>query len=263
MKALDTLQKAIARRDCFAVVTGEPGTGKTTLCRTLVYESPRSVVISLLVYPPATPEDLLTAMLSELGVVSAGRRSNAPAPTRDELMKTLQEFLQSVAALGATTVLIIDEAQGLALDVLQQVQVLAGVGEQPVSPLQVVLVGQSTLPGLLRTPELRPLDERLAVRCEFRPLSEEETGAYVHHRMHIADPEHTLTFAADALGLVHQCSNGIPRLVNLICHRAVIAAQGNRAAIVDSEMLMGVIADLELAPPMLPRRSWFGRFKPA
>ncbi len=257
---LETLQEAVARRSCFALVSGEPGTGKTTLCKTLVDETGPNVITALLLYPPATEEELLTGMLESLGILSGRQRLAAALPTRDQLLHTLRQCLQSIAAVGAITVLVIDEAQSLPAPVLRQIQVLTDANVPTGQRLQVVLVGQPALVEQLRAPELAELDQRLAVRCEFTPLTDEETRAYVLHRLEIADPELTITFAPEVLAMVHQCSNGIPRVVNLLCHRALIAAQGDRARVVDTGMLMTVIADLELAPPLPPRGSWLSRF---
>jgi general secretion pathway protein A len=259
--ALETLQDAIARRSCFAIVSGEPGTGKTTLCKTLVDETGPNVITALLLYPPSTEEELLTGMLESLGILSGRERFAAALPTRDQLVRTLRQGLQSIASIGGTTVLIIDEAQSVPAAVLHQLQVLTDATAPTGHLLQVVLVGQPALAEQLRAPELAQLDERLAVRCEFTPLTDEETQAYVLHRLQIADPELSITFSPEVLALIPVWSNGIPRVVNLLCHRALIAAQGTRAAVVDAGMLMTVIADLELAPPVPPRRSWFGRFK--
>ena len=259
--ALETLQDAIARRSCFAVVSGEPGTGKTTLCKTLVDETGPNVITALLLHPPSTEEELLTGMLESLGILSGRQRLTAALPTREQLLHALRQCLQSIGSVGASTVLVVDEAQSLPLPVLRQIQVLTDANTPTGQLLQVVLVGQPALAEQLRAPELAQLDERLAVRCEFTPLTDEETQAYVLHRLEIADPELTITFSPEVLALIHVWSNGIPRVVNLLCHRTLIAAQGDRAKVVDAGMLMTVIADLELAPPAPSRRSWFGRFK--
>jgi general secretion pathway protein A len=262
LKAVETLQQAIARRDCFAVVTGEPGTGKTTLCRALA-DNGRNVLTVLLLHPPSTPDELVAVTLRSFGLLSREHAAAADVPPTQEMVNTLEDFLRSIHGLGATAALIVDEAQLVPAAVLQQVRTLANLTVRKDNLLQVVLVGQPPLLDTLAAPDLQHLDKRLALRCELEPLSEQETGEYVSHRLQIADPHGATTFAPDALARVHLYSQGIPRLVNLICHRALIAAQGNRSSVVDAEMVTTAAERLELksGPQERGGRSWFGRFK--
>jgi general secretion pathway protein A len=255
---LAALQGAVADGLCFAVVTGDVGTGKTTLCRTLAEQLDRKSLPALLLNPPATEEELLAQTLAGLGLLSREADAAATA-TRPALASALQDFLQSLGALGASVVLIVDEAQHLSPQVLDYVRTLSGlaVNGQPV--IQIVLVGQPSLTGLLRAPELRQLDERLALRCELEPMTADDTASYVLHRLAVADTTRSVTFTADACRLVHRHSGGVPRLVNLICHRALMAGFTEKVTTIDAPHVASAVEGLELAPPEPERRSWFWR----
>lgn len=264
VKALETLQQAIARRECFAVVTGDVGTGKTTLCRALVDQSDRKTFAALLLNPPASEEELITETLSRFGIVSRGQRGLAArAPTRQALVNTLHDFLLSLPSFGATAVLIVDEAQNVSPPILDQVRILANLTGNKEILLQVVLAGQLTLPDLLHAPELRHLDQRLSVRCELKPLTEDETSTYILQRLAIADPTRSVTFTPAAARLVHRCSGGVPRLVNLICHRALLAGFTARAMTIEAGMVDAAVEGLDVSPVPATRKSWFARFRRA
>ena len=258
--ALATLQGAIADRLCFAAVTGDVGTGKTTLCRALAEQGDRKTLPALLLNPPASEEELLAQMLGSLGILSRDAESSARA-TRAALGNALQDFLQSLAALGANAVLIIDEAQHMPPQVLDYVRLLANLTMTGTPLLQVVLVGQPALTAVLQAPELRELNERLSLRCELEALTADETASYILHRLAVADTTRSVTFTADACALVHRHARGVPRVVNLICHRALMAGFTAKAMTIDAALVASAVEGLELTPPAPPKRSWFGRLK--
>jgi general secretion pathway protein A len=258
--ALAALQGAAADRLCFAAVTGDVGTGKTTLCRALADQGDRQTLPALLLNPPMSEEELLAQMLTSLGLLSRETEQSARA-TRPALASTLQEFLQSLVAIRATALLIIDEAQHMPLPVLDYVRMLSmlAINGQPL--LQVVLVGQPSLTGVLKASELRGLDERLSLRCELTPLTADETASYILHRLAVADTGRSVTFTSDACALVHRYSGGVPRIVNLICHRALMAGFAAKTMTIDAALVASAAEGLELTPPAPARRSWFGRFR--
>lgn len=262
VKTLARLQQAIGRRECFAVVTGDVGTGKTMLCRALVDQADRKTLATLLLNPPASEEELLRELLASLGIVSRrDDRLSASGPTRQDLTNALQDFLESLLPLGASAVLVIDEAHHMSAPVLDLVRVLSLMTANKETLLQVVLVGPPALGEVLRAPELRHLDQRLSLRCELRPMTDDETNAYILHRLAIADPTRSVTFTPAACQLVYRYSNGIPRIVNLMCHRALMAGSNARATAIGAEQVTSAAEGLELKPAAAGRKSWFGRLR--
>ncbi len=225
--AFDLLQYAIDRREGFVVVTGDIGTGKTTLCRALLEQIDRTTFTALVLNPFLTEEDLLKRILQDFGVISCedlkiGRMANA---TKQELIETLYEFLLSLIPQNAGAVLIIDEAQNLPLPVLEQIRILSNLETDKEKLLQIILVGQLNLLTLLRSPEMRQLDQRVSIRYQLEPLDAGSVAAYVSHRLAIAGGNGAaVIFASTALKEVYRWSGGIPRLINLICDRALLAA---------------------------------------
>ena len=198
--AFELLQYAIDRREGFVVITGDIGTGKTTLCRALLEQTDKKTFTALLLNPFLSEEDLLKAILQDLGVVSRGdERAGGRQPSKQELINTLHDFLLSLIPLGARAVLIIDEAQNLPLPILEQIRILSNLETDKEKLLQIILVGQLNLVPLLRSPELRQLDQRVSIRYQLKPLTDEETGAYVSHRLAIANGARSVVFTPAAL----------------------------------------------------------------
>ena len=259
--AFDLLQYAIRRREGFVVVTGDIGTGKTTLCRALLEQIDRTTFTALVLNPFLTEEDLLKRILQDFGVISrdevkAGRMANV---TKQELIETLYDFLLSLIPLKASAVLIIDEAQNLPLQVLEQIRILSNLETDKEKLLQIILVGQLNLQTLLRSPEMRQLDQRVSIRYELEPLDGETVAAYVAHRLTIAGGGAAVSFTAKALQRVHRWSGGIPRLINLICDRALLAAFSVRANRITPEMVTHAAESLDIQTPRAHRFGWFTR----
>jgi general secretion pathway protein A len=259
--AFDLLQYAVRRREGFVVVTGDIGTGKTTLCRALLEQIDRTTFTALVLNPFLTEEDLLKRILQDFGVISrdeikAGRLAGV---TKQELIETLYEFLLSLIPLKACAVLVIDEAQNLPLPVLEQIRILSNLETDKEKLLQIILVGQLNLRTLLRSPEMRQLDQRVSIRYELTPLDGETVAAYVAHRLTIAGGAGAVGFTARALQRVHRRSGGIPRLINLICDRALLAAFSVRASRITPEMVTHAADSLDVQVPRKDRFGWFRR----
>jgi type II secretory pathway predicted ATPase ExeA len=259
--AFDLLQYAVRRREGFVVVTGDIGTGKTTLCRALLEQIDRTTFTALVLNPFLTEEDLLKRILQDFGVISrdeikAGRMANV---TKQELIETLYDFLLSLIPIKASAVLIIDEAQNLPLPVLEQIRILSNLETDKEKLLQIILVGQLNLQTLLRSPEMRQLDQRVSIRYELKPLDGETVAAYIAHRLTIAGGGGAVGFTAKALRQVHRWSGGIPRLINLICDRALLAAFSVRANRVTPEMVTHAAESLDVQTPGANRFRWFTR----
>jgi general secretion pathway protein A len=246
--AFDLLQYAIRRREGFVVITGDIGTGKTTLCRALLEQTDSKTFTALVLNPFISEEDLLRLILQDFGVVSREeiKRGRLAGVSKQELIDTLNEFLLSLLPLRAGALLIIDEAQNLPLQVLEQIRILSNLETDKEKLLQIVLVGQLNLKDILRSPELRQLDQRISIRYELKPLTREETSAYIAHRLTIAGGNAVVSFTPKALELVHRYSGGIPRLVNLLCDRALLGGYSARTNRIVADMVTTAAKGLDL-----------------
>jgi len=248
--AFDLLQYAVRRREGFVAITGDIGTGKTTLCRALLEQIDRTTFTALVLNPFLTEEELLKRILQDFGVVSreearAGRLAKA---TKQELIEALYDFLLSLVPLKASAVLIIDEAQNLPTAVLEQIRILSNLETDKEKLLQIILVGQLDLQVLLRAPQLRQLDQRISIRYELQPLDRDGVAAYVAHRLTIAGASASVSFTSDAIDGVHRFSGGIPRLINLICDRALLAGFSTHAPRITGEHVAHAANGLDIGP---------------
>lgn len=217
-EALAHLLYGLGERGGFVQLTGEVGTGKTTLCRSLLNQVPDDVDIALILNPRLTVLELLSSICDELQV---------PWPAGTQSVKVLVDILNrhllDAHASGRRTVLIIDEAQQLSADVLEQVRLLTNLETPTAKLLQIILIGQPELQALMARSDLRQLSQRITARYHLLPLSAWETTAYVLHRLRVAGCKQPL-FSPGALKRVHRLSGGVPRLINVICDRALLGA---------------------------------------
>ncbi len=249
--AFELMQYAIRRRDGFVVMTGEIGTGKTTLCRAILDQLDRRTFTALLLNPFISEEDLLRLILQDFGVVSREevRRGRLAGITKQELINTLNDFLLSLQLIGASALLIVDEAQNLPMQVLEQIRLLSNLETDKEKLLQIVLVGQNNLQDTLKTSELRQLDQRVSIRCQLRPLTAEETCAYIAHRLTIAGGGASVRFTRKALLRVHAVARGIPRLINLLCDRVLLVAFSARLNRIERDIVDEAARTLDLTIP--------------
>ena len=259
--AFELLQYAIRRREGFVVITGDIGTGKTTLCRALLEEIDRTTFTALVLNPFLSEEDLLKRILQDFGVISRDdvKRGTLAHVTKQELIDALYDFLLGLIPLKASAVLIIDEAQNLPLSVLEQIRILSNLETDKEKLLQIILVGQLNLQTLLRSPELRQLDQRVSIRYRLEPLDGDGVAAYVTHRLAIAGGSGAVSFTAKALETVHRLTGGIPRLINLICDRALLSGFSERANRITPEMVAHAAESLDVQPSSRPRFGWILR----
>ena len=246
--AFELLQYAIRRREGFMVITGDIGTGKTTLCRAVLDQLDRRTFTALVLNPFLSEEDLLRVILQDFGVVSRDeiKRGRLAGVSKQELIEALNEFLLSLQPIGAGALLIIDEAQNLPLQTLEQIRILSNLETDKEKLLQIVLVGQPNLRDLLRSPALRQLDQRVSIRFELNPLSIDETAAYIGHRLTVAGGG-SVNFSARAISAVYRYSGGIPRLINLLCDRALLGAFAERTNKVTHKIVDAAAGSLELS----------------
>ncbi|HSL24041.1 MAG TPA: AAA family ATPase [Vicinamibacterales bacterium] len=259
--AFDLLQYAIRRREGFVVVTGDIGTGKTTLCRAILEQLDRKTFTALVLNPFISEDDLLRLVLQDFGVVSREevKRGRLAGVSKQELIDTLNEFLLSLQPLRARALLIIDEAQNLPPQVLEQIRILSNLETDKEKLLQIVLVGQLNLQTILRAPSMRQLDQRVSIRYELKPLSRDECAAYVAHRLAIAGGSANVSFTPRALDLVHRFTGGTPRLINLLCDRALLGGYSERTNRITPVLLKSAASNLDLALAAPFWRAWIRR----
>jgi general secretion pathway protein A len=261
--ALELLQYAIERREGFAVITGDIGTGKTTLCRALLEWTDSRTFTALLLNPFLSEEDLLKTILQDLGVVSRHDERFVRPPSKQDLINALRDFLVSLVPLGARAVLIVDEAQNLPLPILEQIRILSNIETEKEKLLQIILVGQLNLMPLLRSPELRQLDQRISIRYQLEPLTAEEVASYIAHRLAVANGARAVTFLPEAVARVHRYSGGTPRLINLLCDRALLGAFTAATTLIDGDLIDRAAESLDLREAAPSRLSWFSRLRRA
>src|SRR5918994_4708083 len=217
--AFDDLLAGIRRREGLVVLTGEIGTGKTTLCRSVLQHLDRRTFSAFVADPFVSREDLLKTLLVDFGVISIGdlTRGRFNGASRSDLSYPLYEFLDSLVPLQAFAVVVIDEAQNLSLPLLEEIRILSEL-ERREKLLQVVLVGQPELKSNLRLPEMRQVDQRVSVRCELTALDAAGVAGYVGHRLRVAGRgESRVQFTRPALDAIYEGSSGVPWLINRIC----------------------------------------------
>jgi general secretion pathway protein A len=249
--ALQQVWQAIRRKEGFIVLTGDIGTGKTTLCRTLLEQFDQTTFTALILNPFLSVEELLREVLLSFGVVSkdalkSGRLATA---SKHELVRTLHDFLLSLVPLHGSAVLIIDEAQHLSPEVLEEIRVLSNLETNDQKLLQIVIVGQLNLLDVLQKSELRQLDQRISIRCSLKALTREEVEAYVTHRLWVARGSTAVTFTPKAFDLVHALSGGVPRMINLICDRSLMIGCERQTSRIAEEHVVAAATQIGLDVP--------------
>jgi len=202
----------------FVLLTGEVGTGKTTICRCLLEQIPESCDVAYIFNPKLTVEELLSTICVEFGITYPAGNSSIKV-----FVDCINAHLLDAHARGRHAVLIIDEAQNLSPDVLEQMRLLTNLETSERKLLQIILLGQPELAAMLERPELRQLAQRIVARYHLGPLTKPEVAAYVRHRLEVAGAQHPL-FPPALMGRLHRLSNGVPRVLNVLCDRALLGA---------------------------------------
>ena len=260
-EAITRLLQSIRRKEGFIVLTGDIGTGKTTVCRTLLQQLDVNTFTSLILNPFLSVEELLREILLDFGVVSreavrSGRLSRA---SKHELISTLQEFLMSLMAIRGSGVLIIDEAQHLTPEVLEQIRVISNLETNDSKLLQIVLVGQLNLLDGLAAADMRQLDQRISLRAVLKPLNRVEVEAYIAHRLWVAKGADAVRFDSDAVTTVHAISGGVPREINLLCDRALMVGAEMRVNVVTSAIIEEGAINLGIISPTVANKARVAR----
>jgi len=243
-EAIASVTHAVAFRKGFIVLTGEVGTGKTMVVRSLfnVWKS-QGIAFANIFAPRLSVIDFLIMATSDLGI-------RVTELSKASLLQALYGFLTHQFQKGLTTVLVIDEAHQLSTDVLEEIRMLTNVETNQQKLVQVLLVGQPELDRKLDSFELRQLKQRIAVRCQLEPLCEEETRQYIAHRLSMAgaNSQSETIFPVETANIVHRYSRGIPRLINSICDHALVAASTLQVRVVPVEIIEQVASHFRLDP---------------
>jgi general secretion pathway protein A len=270
-EALSEVTYALERREPIIVVTGDIGMGKTLLCRTVLERLPRKTFLSVITDPLLGGEDFLKRILEDFGIIAAERAAVLQA-SRHDMTQALDTFLLSLAQLDAHAVVILDEAQHVQPDVLEQIRLVANAHDKRGTLLQIVLVGQPSLWTLLEKSELRQVRQRVTRFVSVNALSDSEVKQYIAHRLAVARQPETnsriagaddlarelarwnesrqpVAFSDEAIDAVARLSRGTPRIVNLLCDRALEATFVDRSRTVDAQTIERAARSLQLADP--------------
>jgi general secretion pathway protein A len=215
-EAISHVLYGVTQRKGIIVVTGEIGTGKTTLCRFFLEHVRKNTKTAFILNPYVSEVELLEIILRDFGVRIRNRGHTS-------LMWEFNRFLIKEARKNHNVVLLIDEAQNLKMSQLEQIRLLSNLETEKDKLLQIILIGQPELNKTLAMQELRQLQQRVMVRCHIRPLDYLEVRAYIEHRLRVSGGSHTVNFSDEAFEEIADFSNGIPRLINIICDRALLA----------------------------------------
>ncbi len=252
--AFDELLRAIRRREGLIVLTGDIGTGKTTLCRAVLEKLDRQTFTAFVPDPFVSREDLLKMLLIDFGVMSVDdlRSGRLQGVSRPDLSYPLYEFLKSLQPLRALAVLIIDEAQNIPPPLLEEIRILSDLEDRE-KLLQVVFAGQLELRANLKLPKMRQLDQRVSVRCDLGPLSCESVGEYIRHRLLVAGRvSHPPLFSRAAVDEIYKASRGVPRVINLICDRALQRGYDQQTPRIGQDLVIRAVLELDLGTLVPP-----------
>lgn len=232
----------------FIALTGEVGTGKTTMLRTLLSQLDSEKYRSALIFNPCmSAEQLLSGICREFGV-------EADEQNRSGYLDALYRFLIDQNSIGRTVVLVIDEAQNLEPDVLEQVRMISNLETEQDKLIQIILAGKPELNDVLQRHDLRQLNQRITVRCRLSPMTLEDTYHYINHRLKISGSRIPDIFSQAAIKKIYHFSHGIPRLINIACEQALVMAWTCEARNVSQSIAFTVIA--ELHPVDTQRSIW-------
>ncbi|MFA5060469.1 MAG: AAA family ATPase [Candidatus Omnitrophota bacterium] len=236
-EAFSHLAYGIQQRKGILVITGEIGTGKTTLCRALLNTLDNRTKTAFILYPNFSELQLLQLIMKDFGLTPKNKNKAA-------LIEALNEFLLQESSHGNNVVVIIDEAQNLKESQLEQVRLLSNLETEKEKLLQLILVGQPELGDKLKLSSLRQLNQRVAVRYHIRPLAKAELKNYITHRLNVAGASRELTFTPEAVEEIYLYSSGTPRLVNILCDRALLAGFVGETFTIDYHMVKKCIEEV-------------------
>jgi type II secretory pathway predicted ATPase ExeA len=245
-EALACLQYGIASRKGFVVMTGEVGTGKTTLLKSVLSSfTDRRVSTAFVFNPRLDTLDFLEFVLADFGIPASPSGRQGMPQTKSGMLMQLNRWLIDRFRNGELCAIVVDEAQNLSWELLEEIRLLTNLETSSEKLVQIVLSGQPELEEKLRDPSVRQLRQRISLWCRTRPLTAEETKAYVTNRLRIVGATQPI-FSPDAVQMVHKYSNGIPRIINLICEHAMISAYVEQIKPIPPRIVESVCRELDL-----------------
>jgi general secretion pathway protein A len=237
-EALDYLRFGIEGHAGFVVITGEIGSGKTTLLQVLLRNLDGQTTVVRLVNTLLTGRELLESILLDLGVQD-------PPPTKPSMLRDLARLLVEQRSSGRRVVVVIDEAQNLSHEALEELRMLSNLETEKSKLIQIVLVGQPDLRDSLEQPSLEQLRQRVTVRYHLDPLDVGETAHYINHRLKRAAIDAPMTFPGDVTDRIHARSGGVPRLINVICDAVLLCGYAEECRVIDRNLVSTAVEELE------------------
>lgn len=237
-RTMTFLDYGIKERAGFILLTGEIGSGKTTIIRDLINKYANRILLSKVFNTNVDSHQLISLINEDFGLPVQGR-------DKQTLFRELTDFLIGQYAKGTQPVLVIDEAQNLDVEKLEEIRLLSNLENDNAKLLQIILVGQPELRKTLASPKLLQLRQRININCHLQPLNQNELPLYISHRLEIAGNREAVTFTSDAYEAIYDCSRGIPRLVNIICDFLLLSAFAEGRKKVEVDMVDDIIADLD------------------
>lgn len=232
----------------FVVLTGEVGTGKTTICRTVLEQLPDNANIAFIINPRQSVNQLLQSIFSELKI------PYREGMTSKDMIDRLNGYLLGAHAEGKNTILIIDEAQNLSVDILEQLRLLTNLETSEKKLLQLIFLGQPELNDILARNDMRQLAQRVTARYHLSPLSKQETETYISHRLAVADC-HSPLFERSAIKKIYKYTLGVPRLINILCDRCLLGVFSEGGQTVSGRVVKKASAEV-IMPPKKMLKKW-------
>lgn len=237
-KAMVYLDHGIRERAGFILLTGEVGSGKTTIIRELIARHLDNAVLAKVFNTNVSSEQLIAMINDDFDLPIQGK-------DKISLLRDLNNFLVEQYAKGTRPLIIIDEAQNLSLETLEEIRMLSNLETSDSKLMQIILVGQPELRDLLAKPELRQLRQRISIQCHLQPLDRQEIEEYILHRLQVAGNRDALNFEPEAIDVVFKYSCGIPRLINIICDFLLLSAFAEEVHDISREMICDIVGDLD------------------
>lgn len=244
-KALSYLQYGVQEHAGFTLLTGEVGSGKTTLVRDIINKISSDTTLAMVFNTRVDPHQMIAMINEDFGLEVAGK-------DKIQLLRELNDFLLDECHNGRQPIIIIDEAQNLSADALEEIRMLSNLEADSFKLVQIILVGQPELKQIIARPSLRQLRQRISISCHLNPLNREETEEYIFHRLSTVGNRDCVSFKDGAIDLIYRFSTGIPRLINLICDFILLSAFVEETREIDVDLVEDAVNELSFENPELP-----------